>query len=137
MKKVCPKANKSLLRTHFKKVRAALSLEYREAASLKLLDLINLKGMIASFASFGDEIDLWPLNLKLARQGRLLLPKVSGQELIFCAVSDPKAQLEKSPWGILEPNTEQYTGAIDVISISIHGPEQSLCYLGPCRVMEA
>lgn len=117
MKKGCLKANKLHLRAHFKKVRSSLSPEYRQAASLQLLDLLHLKGMIASFASFGDEIDLWPLNQELAKQGRLLLPKVIGQELILCAVTNLQTDLEKSRWGILEPKTAPYRGKIDAILV--------------------
>jgi len=117
MKKASLKANKSEFRSYFRNVRRTISSTRRGQASQKLLELLQLKGIVASFASFGDEIDLWPLNFQLAREGRLLLPKVIGKEVVFCHVDDPLTQLQKSSLGILEPTTDCFSGSIDTILV--------------------
>ena len=60
------------------------------------------EGPILSFASFGDEIDLWPLNRKLAEKNQLVLPRVEQGHLTLYEVEDLN-QLILSSWGILEP----------------------------------
>jgi 5-formyltetrahydrofolate cyclo-ligase len=116
MKKASPKSSKEALRLQFHTIRAQIASPRRHDASIQLLNLLYLKGMVASFASFGDEIDLWRLNEELARQGRLLLPKVVGQELHFCPVAQLK-DLKLSAWGILEPTAQSYAGMIDAILV--------------------
>lgn len=116
MKKASPKLIKDDLRLHFRALRAQIPFKRRCEASAQLLELLHLKGMVASFASFGDEIDLWPINEGLAQEGRLLLPKIVGQELLFCSVAQLK-DLKLSAWGILEPTAQSYAGMIDAILV--------------------
>lgn len=59
-------------------------------------------GNVLSFASFGSEIDMWPLNQRLAEENRLVLPKVIDKELVLFQVDDIST-LRRSKWGILEP----------------------------------
>ncbi|MDN3507393.1 MAG: 5-formyltetrahydrofolate cyclo-ligase, partial [Simkaniaceae bacterium] len=94
------------LRIFLKQARANLSKQRREQANVKIMD--ELLGHLApydyvlSFASMGDEIDLWELNEALAKQGRLLLPRMEGDLLVPQPVSDLK-KLEKSKYKIFEP----------------------------------
>lgn len=67
-----------------------------------LSSLIKNYKFILSFPSFGSEIDLWPLNQELSNQGRLVLPRLSGQELQLYQV-DILSHLEPHSWGQLEP----------------------------------
>jgi 5-formyltetrahydrofolate cyclo-ligase len=103
--------DKSLLRTRLKQVRSRVPPQRRSEATTRLFsDLIDrLKDFqsILSFASKGDEIDLWQLNRKLANETRLLLPKVSGEHLDIYAIDNLEEQLAPSSWSILEPIPER------------------------------
>ena len=83
MKKDYPKLTKASLRLHFRNIHSTISIRHRCESFLQFLSLFNIQGMMASFASFGDEIDLWPLNAMLANEKRLLLPKTCEDELVF------------------------------------------------------
>lgn len=76
-----------------------------EASSLLLEQLIQVAQnhpLILSFASRGDEIDLWPFNEWLLEHGKLVLPKLVQNEIKLFQVRD-FAQLFPSKWNILEP----------------------------------
>ena len=92
---------KGSLRTHFRALRRSLSPEERERAkqeiSLKIEALADSFEAVASFASFGSEIDLSLLNERLAKQGKLLLPKREGNDLRFYRVFDDSSLIGSSP----------------------------------------
>lgn len=73
--------------------------------------------LVLSFASFGSEIDLWPLNLLLATGGRLVLPRMQDKELHLYHVKSMD-DLELHPWGLKEPNPSQ-CALIQATSIEI------------------
>jgi 5-formyltetrahydrofolate cyclo-ligase len=76
-------SSKIELRLELKKRRAALSSERRKEASLALFHTFSsFSGPILSFESFSSEINLSPLNNLLAKEQRLLLPKISGEDLL-------------------------------------------------------
>ncbi|MFA5250795.1 MAG: 5-formyltetrahydrofolate cyclo-ligase [Parachlamydiales bacterium] len=106
-------ADKNTLREHFRSLRRQLLPPRREEAAqkaFKLLYSLSLpkeKPVILSFASKKEEIDLWPLNLKLLKEGRLALTKVVGKNLAAYLVTD-LADLKLNPkWQILEPNPKK------------------------------
>lgn len=69
---------KSNLRREFRTLRKTFSDERREAASRALLNLkekLSPYEIIASFASFGDEIDMYPLNSWIASEKTLAIPR--------------------------------------------------------------
>ncbi|MCH9630023.1 MAG: 5-formyltetrahydrofolate cyclo-ligase [Chlamydiia bacterium] len=99
---------KKALRLFFKEKRSKISLERRKEAEKHLLDdlypsLVGYSGVL-SFASFGDEINMWLLNETLCKEGRLLLPRIENDSISIYLVSDIKKELVKSTYGILEPD---------------------------------
>jgi 5-formyltetrahydrofolate cyclo-ligase len=92
---------KAFLRTNLKNLRNSIPLERRQAAASQLAQL-NVTGNVLSFASFGSEIDTQFLNQKLARENRLILPKVIGDELHLLHVDD-LSKISLSKWGVPEP----------------------------------
>ena len=116
MKKDFPKESKAELRKLFKLSRARIPSKRRTQASFQLLKTFDLKGNILSFASFGTEIDLWPLNFRLAQEGRLFLPKIVGNNLVICPVTSV-TELSLSKWGILEPTTSPTNTSIDYMLV--------------------
>jgi 5-formyltetrahydrofolate cyclo-ligase len=85
-----------------------LSWVRREEALKKILiHFSSVSGVIASFSSLSEEIDLWPLNEQLAKEKRLALPRMNGDSLDFYLVDNPKEQLEISKWKLLEPIVEK------------------------------
>ncbi|NGX50931.1 MAG: 5-formyltetrahydrofolate cyclo-ligase [Chlamydiae bacterium] len=94
-------------------MRHALSKERRIEGQQKLTQELHTKlqsySLILSFASKEEEIDLWPLNAMLAKEGRLLLPRlVSKTELLAFAVTDFNRQLVIHPkWKVLEPDPDR------------------------------
>lgn len=92
---------------HFKRIRAAILPNRRHEASNSALDLFSqMTDITLSFAPFGTEINLWPLNHLLMEQGFLALPKVVGDYLVVYQVTK-QSQLIPSKWGIQEPDPEQ------------------------------
>ncbi|MDP1879639.1 MAG: 5-formyltetrahydrofolate cyclo-ligase [Parachlamydiaceae bacterium] len=93
-------------RDFLKTVRSNLSFIRRKQASEEackhLYDLLKNSTLILSFASAGNEINLWPLNRKLADEGRLVLPRLEQNRLQLFRVVHCK-HLERHAWGILEP----------------------------------
>ena len=102
--------NKEMLRTTLKQRRAAVLSarreEAREALLLQLLPTLAHAENVLSFVSFAHEIDTSSINLYLARTGRLLLPKVSGDCLKIFRVSNPQKQLIPNSFGLIEPDPQ-------------------------------
>lgn len=100
-------ALKQQWRAQLKIIRQNLSAQRRQEASLQACQQLNemcqSDRFILSFASFGSEINLWPFNQILCREGRLVLPAVTiSKELLFFHITDLN-QLKSHRWGILEP----------------------------------
>lgn len=76
--------------------------EAKAAATAHLVEFYRPFSYILSFASLPSEIDLWTLNQFLAKEKKLLLPKISGQTLQPVPVPD-LAHLQPSKWSIQEP----------------------------------
>lgn len=93
-------------RRRLKKVRQELDPQRREWASAQacrqLSQWCNTARLVLSFASFASEIDLWPFNRALAREGRLVLPRLEKNHLRLFRLSDI-SYLESHPKGLLEP----------------------------------
>lgn len=102
---------KSLLRQQFKQKLQEISPERRksakQAAFEKIYHRIASSEAVLSFASLPQEIDLWELNCVLAKEKRLILPKVFGGALKFFKVITPEEQLQLSSWKIFEPIPEK------------------------------
>jgi 5-formyltetrahydrofolate cyclo-ligase len=96
------------LRLHHKTIRAQISEQRCRQAHAEghrfLSEKLRNVGDVASYASFGEEFDLWQLNRQLAAEGRLILPRVEGRMLGLYKVSCFASQLIRSAWGILEPD---------------------------------
>jgi 5-formyltetrahydrofolate cyclo-ligase len=58
---------------------------------------------VLSFSNMENELPTGELNLLLAKENRLFLPKVQGPDLLIYRVTDPLTQLEKHPFGFYEP----------------------------------
>lgn len=96
--------SKKFFRSHFLQKREAIGSVRREDAQSGIFSFFSsFSGTIVSFASLIHEVDLWPLNEKLAEEKRLVLPRICGDELELYFVDSLKEQLEISPWKILEP----------------------------------
>ncbi len=95
--------------------RKALSNKRREEAALlatkKLLEKLVGFSHVLSFASKPEEINLWPLNQILAKEGRLLLPRLTSEGLLVpYSVKDLEKELLLHPkWKVFEPNPELST----------------------------
>lgn len=116
---------KNALRTLLALIRRSISQERREEAAQKLVQLLYPQiysfHAVLSFHSFGTEIDTSLLNFQLAKEKKLLLPKVSSSGLAVYSVANPCAQLKLS-WGNLsEPDPDQCAlvdlSAIDCILV--------------------
>lgn len=100
-------SNKTQLRPTLKQTLEHLSSERKEAASVDaclylIQSLQNTQKNVLSFASTLYEINLWPLNKWLLKEGKLLLPKVENNDLKVCKVSS-FSDLRLSANGIQEP----------------------------------
>lgn len=98
---------KDQLRFLFKEKRGSLSFERRREARELLIKNLHSKlasyKKVISFASFGDEIDLWELNQLLSSQKKLLLPRLEKYGIKFYEVQSLD-NLILSKYGILEPD---------------------------------
>lgn len=99
--------NKEMLRAFYKDKREHLSSDRKNAAKHDLYDLlwpeIVLFEHVMSFVSWQGEIDMSEINHNLAKEGRLILPRVSGNELIPYRVTRLDYDLERSKIGVMEP----------------------------------
>ncbi|QVL57813.1 MAG: 5-formyltetrahydrofolate cyclo-ligase [Simkaniaceae bacterium] len=104
--------SKGAIREKFIARREALSKERRKEASEEatkhLIKVLSGFTMVLSFASKEEEINLWPLNEILAKEGRLLLPKmISGTKILpFQVKALDKELVFHSKWKVLEPSAE-------------------------------
>jgi 5-formyltetrahydrofolate cyclo-ligase len=101
--------SKEHLRVVLREKRNALPQERRRAAyaslNRTLVPLLKTYKAVLSFHSFSDEIDLTFVNLMLAEEGKLHLPKVEEDAgLKIYRVNDPSKELHKSKWGLWEPD---------------------------------
>ena len=102
--------SKDELRKKLLLIRSKISGNRRRAASAVLIrslySQIQNFSMILSFASKKDEIDLWQINEKLAKEGRLLLPKLidDSRLLVFSVKNVGKELMMNQMWKVLEPN---------------------------------
>lgn len=124
---------KADLRVFLKKKREEISQARRDEAKIKVMD--ELYGRLApyrkilSFASMGDEIDLWELNEALSKEGRLLLPHMEGDDLIPRAVFDFN-DLKRSSFNILQPMTGKAVKKLDCILVPAIGFDRAKHRIG-------
>jgi 5-formyltetrahydrofolate cyclo-ligase len=102
-------SRKKILRDSFRTLLRTLSPERRKEAALSaysaLLSKLHDYKKILSFASLPLEINLWPLIERLAQEKRLLLPKITQEELTVFWVNDLTKELLIHPkFSVLEPN---------------------------------
>jgi len=114
MKKVCPQEQNSLklcLRNAFQKRRMSLSHDRRQEARLALCaeikEISKMHRFVLSYASYNHELCTLQANSALAKNGKLLLPKVCGNNLKIFLVTNLKKQVASTPWGIPEPIPSQ------------------------------
>ena len=122
MKKEIPlnlQTEKQHLRAFLLSERKAIAKERREEASLlaknALSERLSKYSRILSFASLSDEINIWPLNEQLCKEGRLFLPKVHENTLSIFPVKTFE-ELRSQSFGILEPIGESIS-AVSIDSI--------------------
>lgn len=75
---------------------------------------------VAAFYPMKGEANILPIVEELAREGRLLLPRCTGDSTMeFFPVSSLKKDLEKGKFGIMEPkaNLEPWTGDIPIFLV--------------------
>jgi 5,10-methenyltetrahydrofolate synthetase len=110
--------DKNSLREYVKKQRDMLSQTERMAYSETIMEkIINLKSFenantIMCFASFGSEVDTYPLLREIIVKGKLLvLPRVEKQNnekvLGLYKVASLEKQLVKGVFGIMEPDPKE------------------------------
>lgn len=99
---------KARIRKSYLEKRKNLSPARREEAKREafkvLLPLLKEYPHILSFASKGEEIDLWPLNEQLAKERRLLFPRLEDDAIHPCQVDDLESLVLHPKWNVLEPD---------------------------------
>ena len=103
---------KTQLRQHFRQLREQLSDQRRQEASIDLakqiLDIVQPAPLVASFSSFGHEIDTNILNTQLAKVGKLALPRVVDNNSLEFFHVEQFSHITLSSWGIPEPDPSYY-----------------------------
>ena len=121
MQRENPSILKTKLRRHFLSLRQSISAERRQEAAINACSSILKKGKILSFYSFGSEIDLSLLNHTLLLENRLLLPRIENDSITPYQVFDLSHSLQKSSFGVFEPNPDRSSklslGEIDLILV--------------------
>jgi 5-formyltetrahydrofolate cyclo-ligase len=117
-------AQKRALRARMAGWRAALPAKEREAAAmavagmgLTFLGPLEKGSVISAFAPMANELWVWPLLRRLAREGHALaLPIVQGKggALVFRAWK-PGDAMAKGVWGIAEPTADKASLQPDVV----------------------
>jgi 5-formyltetrahydrofolate cyclo-ligase len=117
-------AQKRAMRARMAGWRAALSAKEREAAAmavagigLTFLGPLKRGSVISAFAQMANELRVWPLLRRLAREGHALaLPTVQGKgrALVFRAWN-PGDAMAKGVWGIAEPMADKASLEPDVV----------------------
>ncbi len=121
-------SHKHKLRRALIEKRSLLPLSRREKARkalfIKLQKHLEGISLVLSFASKEKEIDLWPFNVFLAAQKRLVLTKVGPKKSLLCyQVVDIERHLAfNSRWQIKEPIVERCSSIL---------PSQIECVLVP------
>ena len=115
-------SDKDKLRIHFKKIRKELSLIRKLEAKAKALHILQNKAAkyanILSFAPLPFEIDIWDINKLLAKQKKLLLPKILNNNLHIFKIDNIAHQLSKNPpFFIYEPIEENSMEILDLQTI--------------------
>jgi 5-formyltetrahydrofolate cyclo-ligase len=94
-------------RSRLKQIRLSIDPNRSEHASKDacswLIKECKNAPLVLSFASFGSEINLWPFNEELAKEKRLVLPRIVNRQLQLFQVSTI-SQLERHSLGFLEPD---------------------------------
>lgn len=95
------------LRQKLKNTRRQLPQKRREEAQANALKTLQATlphtGIILSYSSFSHELNTTFLNNWLAKENRLALPRVMGNNLQVLRIKNPLTQQRLSPWGIPEP----------------------------------
>jgi 5-formyltetrahydrofolate cyclo-ligase len=115
--------SKNELRQLFKDKRARLSQEIKTRASTEAVQVLSHllpKKIILSFAPLPDEIDLWKFNESLAKDHRLVLPKIKGKILQLCLISS-LSDLTPSHYGLWEPHQYETIHPEDIHAAIIPG----------------
>ena len=101
-------ALKEEARLYYSAIRDNLGVDRRLEGSLACSHFFKEKlkhfGFVCSFASRGNEINVWDLNLALCSWGKLVLPRLVDNHLSLYRVTDIESQLVRSKLNILEPN---------------------------------
>ena len=110
---------KAELRLYWKKKLLQISSERRVSASNALATHPFPAGVIASFASFREEINTHPLNRLLAQRKSLALPRLENDRLVFYHVNHLETELAPSALGLLEPIPSlcKVAGKVDIILV--------------------
>ena len=100
---------KKNLRHFFLQKRNKIPQSYRDGIREELLKTLLVATQrydtICSFASKDNEINLWQFNEELAKNNRLILPKVSGQQLLLYYVKNIEEDLIiNTKLNLLEPD---------------------------------
>lgn len=99
---------KKLLRSIMKKSRAEVPQSRRINAALHandhLIETFKSHPLVLSYSSFGDEFCTLDINKTLAKENKLALPRVVGQDIKVYIVKDLDEDLVKNKWGIMEPD---------------------------------
>lgn len=107
-------------RIHLIEIRDSLDPIRSEKGSLlahrNIKEWVRSASLILSFASFRNEINLWPLNEQLASENRLVLPRLEGNKLCLYQVFQLN-QLKLNRYGLLEPFSD--CPAVDFSQIDI------------------
>lgn len=113
--------SKPLLRSICEKERTSLSPQRREAAAqnllLSLAPKLKTHGFVISFVPFRGEVETTPLNLWLAREGKLVLPRMEGEKLTFHQVEHLHF-LKANRLGILEPEPK-WCPLISILDVEV------------------
>lgn len=116
---------KEVLRSKFKIIRKNISVSRKEEAKVKCylaLQAIAAGHLnILSYNPLPDEIDISRLNNDLAKEKKLLLPKIGSHELKIFKVLDTEKELISNPkFAILEPNPSSalFIDNLDIISLA-------------------
>ncbi|MDX8430928.1 MAG: 5-formyltetrahydrofolate cyclo-ligase [Candidatus Algichlamydia australiensis] len=99
---------KESLRLFLKEKRSKVTKKHRNWAREDLLNelvpVLKLFPAVLSFANTEEEIDLSPLNEILAKEKRLLLPRVEEGQIVPYFVTDLENGLKFSKWKVREPD---------------------------------
>jgi len=117
-------AQKRAMRARMTAWRAALPAKERDAAAMAIagiglafLGSLDKGSVVSAFAPMANELRVWPLLRRLAREGHpLALPVMQGKgrALIFRAWK-PGDAMAKGVWGIAEPMAERASLEPDVV----------------------